>query len=35
MFVLIDGWSLILEYTLVCSAVSVGWAGYAGGLIEQ
>jgi len=29
------GWSLILEYTLVCSAVSVGWAGYAAGLIEQ
>ena len=28
------GWSLILEYTLVCSAVSVGWAGYAGGLIH-
>lgn len=29
------GWSLILEYTLVCSAVSVGWSGYASGLIEQ
>jgi APA family basic amino acid/polyamine antiporter len=29
------GWSLILEYTLVCSAVSVGWAGYAAGLIDQ
>lgn len=29
------GWSLILEYTLVCSAVSVGWAGYASGLMEQ
>ena len=29
------GWSLILEYTLVCSAVSVGWAGYASGLIAQ
>ncbi|THD62390.1 amino acid permease [Phenylobacterium sp.] len=28
------GWSLILEYTLVCSAVSVGWAGYAAGLIH-
>jgi APA family basic amino acid/polyamine antiporter len=28
------GWSLILEYTLVCSAVSVGWAGYATGLIH-
>lgn len=31
----IVGWSLILEYTLVCSAVSVGWAGYAAGLIQQ
>jgi APA family basic amino acid/polyamine antiporter len=30
----IVGWSLILEYTLVCSAVSVGWAGYAAGLIK-
>jgi basic amino acid/polyamine antiporter, APA family len=29
------GWSLILEYTLVCSAVSVGWSAYAAGLIEQ
>jgi APA family basic amino acid/polyamine antiporter len=31
----IIGWSLILEYTLVCSAVAVGWAGYAAGLVEQ
>lgn len=31
----IVGWSLILEYTLVCSAVSVGWAGYATGLIHS
>lgn len=30
----IIGWSLILEYTLVCSAVSVGWSGYAAGLIK-
>jgi APA family basic amino acid/polyamine antiporter len=30
----IIGWSLILEYTLVCSAVSVGWSGYAAGLIH-
>lgn len=30
----IIGWSLILEYTLVCSAVSVGWSGYASGLIK-
>lgn len=29
------GWSLILEYTVVCAAVSVGWAGYAAGLIRQ
>lgn len=29
------GWSLILEYTLVCSAVAVGWSGYASGLIHQ
>jgi APA family basic amino acid/polyamine antiporter len=28
------GWSLILEYTLVCSAVSVGWSGYASGLLR-
>jgi len=30
----IVGWSLILEYTLVCSVVAVGWGGYAGGLIH-
>ena len=29
------GWSLILEYTVVCAAVSVGWAGYAAGLIRE
>jgi APA family basic amino acid/polyamine antiporter len=29
----IVGWSLILEYTLVCSVVAVGWGGYASGLI--
>jgi APA family basic amino acid/polyamine antiporter len=28
------GWSLILEYTVVCAAVAVGWSGYAGGLIR-
>ncbi|MDP1737265.1 MAG: amino acid permease [Caulobacter sp.] len=27
------GWSLILEYTVVCAAVAVGWAGYASGLL--
>jgi len=30
----IVGWSLILEYTVVCSAVAVGWSGYAGGVIK-
>ena len=29
------GWSLILEYTVVCSTVAVGWSGYAGGLATQ
>lgn len=28
------GWSLILEYTVVCSAVAVGWSGYASGVIK-
>lgn len=27
------GWSLILEYTLVCAAVAVGWSGYAVGFL--
>ncbi len=27
------GWSLILEYTVVCSAVAVGWSGYAQGFL--
>ena len=31
----IVGWSLILEYTVVCSAVAVGWAGYASGFLES
>jgi len=31
----IVGWSLILEYTVVCAAVAVGWAGYASGLLLQ
>ncbi len=30
----IVGWSLILEYTVVCGAVSVGWAAYAAGVIK-
>src|SRR6059036_851930 len=28
------GWSLILEYSLVVSAVSVGWSGYASPLLQ-
>ena len=30
----IVGWSLILEYTLVVSAVAVGWSGYAAPLLQ-
>jgi len=29
------GWTLILEYTVVCSVVAVGWSGYAGGLMKS
>ncbi|URW74706.1 amino acid permease [Sphingomonas donggukensis] len=29
------GWSLILEYTLVVSAVAVGWSGYAAPLLQS
>jgi len=29
------GWSLILEYTVVCSAVAVGWSGYAAGFLQS
>src|SRR5690606_21739526 len=29
------GWSLILEYTVVCAAVAVGWAGYAVGFLQS
>lgn len=29
------GWTLILEYTVVCSAVAVGWSGYATGFIKS
>jgi APA family basic amino acid/polyamine antiporter len=32
-FAWIVGWSLVLEYTLVCSAVSVGWSAYASGIM--
>src|SRR5918996_2918799 len=30
----IVGWSLILEYSLVVSAVAVGWSGYASGFLN-
>ena len=30
----IVGWSLILEYSVVCSAVAVGWSGYAVGFLK-
>ena len=29
------GWSLILEYSLVVSAVAVGWSGYAAPLLQE
>jgi len=29
------GWSLILEYSVVCSAVAVGWSGYAVGFLKS
>jgi len=28
------GWSLVLEYTVVCAAVAVGWSGYAVGFLN-
>ncbi len=28
------GWALVLEYSVVCSAVAVGWSGYAVGFME-
>ncbi len=31
----IVGWTLILEYTVVCSAVAVGWSGYAVGVMQS
>jgi APA family basic amino acid/polyamine antiporter len=31
----IVGWTLILEYTVVCAAVAVGWSGYAAGVIRS
>jgi len=34
LFAWVIGWSLILEYSLVVSAVAVGWSGYAAPLLE-
>ncbi len=31
----IIGWALILEYSVVCSAVAVGWSGYAVGFLQS
>src|SRR3546814_13545531 len=31
----IVGWSLILEYSLACSTVAVGWSGYLVGWIQS
>jgi len=31
----IVGWTLILEYTVVCSVVAVGWSGYAVGVVKS
>jgi basic amino acid/polyamine antiporter, APA family len=31
----IVGWSLVLEYTVVCAAVAVGWSGYAVGFLNS
>jgi basic amino acid/polyamine antiporter, APA family len=28
------GWALILEYSVVCAAVAVGWSGYATGFLS-
>lgn len=28
------GWSLVLEYSVVCAAVAVGWSGYAVGFLQ-
>src|SRR5277367_6847042 len=32
-FAWVVGWSLVLEYTLVCNTVSVGWSAYASGVL--
>jgi len=29
------GWSLVLEYSVVCAAVAVGWSGYAVGFLQS
>ena len=33
-FAWVVGWSLILEYTVVCSAVAVGWSGHAAEFLD-
>jgi len=33
-FAWLVGWALILEYSVVCSAVAVGWSGYAVGFLD-
>lgn len=35
LFAWVVGWSLILEYSLVVSAVAVGWSGYAAPLLHE
>jgi APA family basic amino acid/polyamine antiporter len=35
LFAWVIGWSLILEYSLVVSAVAVGWSGYAAPLLQE
>jgi len=34
-FAWVVGWSLILEYSVVCAAVAVGWSGYAAGFLHS
>ena len=33
-FAWVIGWSLVLEYSVVCAAVAVGWSGYAVGFLQ-
>jgi APA family basic amino acid/polyamine antiporter len=34
-FAWVTGWSLVLEYGVACTAVSIGWSGYLGSLLER